>query len=518
MSTALRELIKDVAVEHADSIVGSTIVAQVANQALQGGTSATPNTESQLQPPEPPAAPSGVVVTVLQRRVVVAWALPPDEQYVRTTVIEAIPPAPDPVVRQEARTLGGSALLDVPYPAAGPAQVQVRLWHRDLWGRNSATHGPVNVTPAASTVDFLVADRILAGTLNAVVSITSGGRIQASGARMDGGGISLTETADQLSAPGVDRGSKITPLGTDPFAAMQFFRVAGISRGVHQRADGVAGGIPGELRLEATGDANPGGNKAALVQVRGGADGTRAETFVQVRPHFKVVGDTVLNGELEVASGPFTVDADGNVGANTLTAALQIAAGASISSGGNVNADGELRAGGRITQLGTPFEVNELGGVLAAALAVDGNASAGGKVSAGTDLEFSGEIEQTGAGAFAVGPTGAVFGESLSVSGPLGAANGAFVVAGNGRATSFALAAHYASASVAVGAGSFQDFSHGLGVRPAILQAFFQTANGFRPLPDPSGLLYVDFMNATNIRVRNDTAAQQQVYVRAYRE
>lgn len=309
MKELIRAVVKDPRV--AREVVGATLVDQTANYAKKSLD------ELGLAPDDKvdPVAPTGVTVLGGARALFVRWEKAPPGDRVARTIVRVQPPAPG--VAREVSVPHDDGAARVPElfyndPAGNtvtPASHSVTVRHVDRYGRSSPVFGPVTARPDPTFADQLKADTVIAGRIEALVSIASRGKITAGGASMGPNGLDLAETASSLSAPDVSRGSKITPAGT-AFAAASFFNIDAASasesypkRGMHVRVDGTApsGFKRAQLRYEAIGNGNPGGNLHALLVVQGGLTDAPDETFVLVRPHLEV------QGSLRVVGGPIVL-------------------------------------------------------------------------------------------------------------------------------------------------------------------------------------------------------------------
>lgn len=305
--SAIEELIKATVLDYAEDIVAETTLDQTV------GELETALDEIGAAPDDgvDPVPPTGVVVTAGARALFVSWQPAPPGDRVETTEIE-VSVGSTVVRRLLVRHDDGAAYVDQLEASAGsstvtPAEHRVRVRHVDRYGRSSGWLGPILGTPDPSYVDRLKADTVIAGRIQALVEVTSSGKVAAGGASLGPDGVELAEVASSLSAPDVSRGSKITPDRPDPFAAVSFFEIVDNAetypkRGVHVRADGTApgGARRAQVRQEAIGNGNPGGNLHALLLIQGGVNGDEDETFVRVSPHLHVVGSFRLQGDLDL--------------------------------------------------------------------------------------------------------------------------------------------------------------------------------------------------------------------------
>lgn len=162
----------------------------------------------------------------------------------------------------------------------------------NLWVQNAAIQ--------SAKISGLVADKILAGILQASVSIASGGSITWPGGNLTPLGVTLTDTASDAASAATSPASKITPPGS--WAAYNFYTVPGERRGGAIRSDGNAGNMRANNRIDSAGDGVFGSARHAFLVVQGGRDETSAETFVRVSPHLGVVGNMSVSGSSSLAS------------------------------------------------------------------------------------------------------------------------------------------------------------------------------------------------------------------------
>lgn len=157
-------------------------------------------------------------------------------------------------------------------------------------------------------INSLSADKILAGSLVASVSVTSG-QIAAGGALMNEGGITLAEISNEIGLSYQNNpGSWITPRLTpnsppSPFGGYGFFNdSANNSRGSIITASGVRGANrTGAVRLFATDGDSTGRNAAnsAMLSVISGSSNIAGDTgFVQIDS-----GLTVASGNIKINAG-----------------------------------------------------------------------------------------------------------------------------------------------------------------------------------------------------------------------
>jgi hypothetical protein len=177
----------------------------------------------------------------------------------------------------------------------------------------------------------LVADKIRAGLLQ-VDLIVAAGRVQADGASLTPGGMTLNQTNSAISFPNQDTGSKITPPGSNPFASFAFFEHGGsrMTKGIGLNADGIGGSDwNGEIRLCATsGTRDNSALSTAILTIRSRAGSGNAGAV-------EVKEDLAVNRDIQAF--------------RNITASDQLYANGYIGCSGNIGADGNITAGGRLS-------------------------------------------------------------------------------------------------------------------------------------------------------------------------
>lgn len=312
MKELIRAVVKDPAV--AREVVGATLVDQRANTALKTLDELGMAPDDQVDP----VAPTGVTVIGGARALFVRWDKAPASDRVERTIVRVQPPAPGTAREVTVSHDDGAARVPELFyndPAGNtvtPATYAVTVRHVDRYGRSSPVFGPVTARPDPTFADSLKADTAIVGKVEVLVSVISQGRIAAGGASMGPTGLDLTETADDLSAPDVARGSKITPGGALPFAHFHYYNIGPPDlqrRGASIRADGRADpnnqgqDRRGQVRFDATGNGAVGGTAHALLLLNGDPNNRAGETYVRVSPRLNVAGPMSVLGFLDSNAG-----------------------------------------------------------------------------------------------------------------------------------------------------------------------------------------------------------------------